>query len=170
MVLRSGEVRTVHSDNLIVGDRIRIKSGMVLNIDIVLVQGRVVIDESKMTGESVPRTKVPPQDSHLTIGKEESKCILGAQSLIEKANMDIMTKKPTAAAEDETDSSERIERSERSRATVYDGDVDENLSFAVMYAGTTVITATEDALGVVYRTGYRTSRGIWSQRCSTRRK
>ena len=56
------------------------------------------------------------------------------------------------------------------RVTVYDGDVDENLSFAVMYAGTTVITATEDALGVVCRTGYGTSKGIWSQRCSTRRK
>ena len=56
VVDRSGKVRTVNSDNLVVGERIQVKQGMVFDCDMVLIKGRVVLDESKMTGESIPRT------------------------------------------------------------------------------------------------------------------
>ena len=42
---------------------------------------------------------------------------------------------------------------------LYASDIDRNLSFAIMYGGTTVMHATDGAIGVVYRTGYRASKG-----------
>jgi magnesium-transporting ATPase (P-type) len=161
MVGRSGDVRSVHSDNLVVGERVQIEAGMAFNFDMVLIRGRVVLDESKMTGESIPRTKVPPQDQDLEIGEEEQRCILGAKSLIRRAEKEAEIRAATAAAEDAADAAATTDTGEtsRARATAYESDVDKSLSFAVMYGGTTVMHATEDAMGVVYRTGFRTTKG-----------
>ena len=49
-------LRTVHDTELVVGDRFVLHEGMVLPCDIILVAGRVVVDESMLTGTYAPFT------------------------------------------------------------------------------------------------------------------
>lgn len=57
---------TKQSDSeLVPGDRFEVEEHMVLPCDAILIHGRVVVDESMLTGESVPVTKTPIDESTL---------------------------------------------------------------------------------------------------------
>ena len=52
-VIRKGNIKELHSDDILVGDLIKIYSGEILPADILLVEGNnIKIDESSLTGES----------------------------------------------------------------------------------------------------------------------
>ena len=52
-VIRNGSIQELHSDDLLVGDLIKIYSGEILPADILLIEGNnLKIDESSLTGES----------------------------------------------------------------------------------------------------------------------
>ncbi len=57
-----GEVREVAVDDIEVGDRLRVRPGGKIPVDAVIVEGRTEVDESTITGESVPVVK--------SVGKE----------------------------------------------------------------------------------------------------
>lgn len=52
-------VENVQDSHLVPGDKILIQEAMVLPCDAVLLAGKVVVDESMLTGESIPVSKVP---------------------------------------------------------------------------------------------------------------
>jgi P-type E1-E2 ATPase len=50
--LRDGQEKDTHKDNIKVGDLIKIKDGMDIPVDGIIVSGSCMADESAMTGES----------------------------------------------------------------------------------------------------------------------
>jgi Cu2+-exporting ATPase len=58
-VLRDGAEHEVPTSELVVGDRIRLRPGTKLPVDGVIIEGATSIDESLVTGESVPVDKAP---------------------------------------------------------------------------------------------------------------
>lgn len=58
-VIRSGEEVEVPTNEIVVGDRIRLKPGDKVPVDGVIEQGETTIDESLVTGESIPVDKRP---------------------------------------------------------------------------------------------------------------
>ena len=56
-VIRYGEVVTIDTEDIKVGDIVRIKPGERMPIDGVVISGQTYVDESMMTGESVPVEK-----------------------------------------------------------------------------------------------------------------
>ncbi|HLZ71419.1 MAG TPA: copper-translocating P-type ATPase [Dehalococcoidia bacterium] len=59
IALRNGEEQEVPTSELVAGDRIRLRPGAKVPVDGVLVEGSTSIDESLVTGESVPVEKQP---------------------------------------------------------------------------------------------------------------
>lgn len=57
VVLRGGKEQTVPADDLVVGDIVVIKAGVRIPADGVVTQGNGIIDESALTGESLPVQK-----------------------------------------------------------------------------------------------------------------
>eukprot|EP00057_Strongylocentrotus_purpuratus_P023454 XP_011677928.1 PREDICTED: probable cation-transporting ATPase W08D2.5 [Strongylocentrotus purpuratus] len=77
-VLRpNGEIETVWEDQLVPGDVIIIPSyGCTMTCDAVLVAGNCIVNESSLTGESVPITKTPlpcPETGELEFSMDEHK-------------------------------------------------------------------------------------------------
>jgi Cu+-exporting ATPase len=58
-VVRDGTEHEVSVDSLAVGDLIRVRPGEKLAVDGVVVEGRSAVDESMLTGESLPADKAP---------------------------------------------------------------------------------------------------------------
>ena len=56
-VLRDGQLKKVVSDELVPGDVIKVPNNQVLPCDLVLMQGCCIVNESMLTGESVPVMK-----------------------------------------------------------------------------------------------------------------
>ena len=56
-VIRYGEVVTIDTEDIKVGDIVRIKPGERMPVDGVVISGQTYVDESMMTGESVPVEK-----------------------------------------------------------------------------------------------------------------
>lgn len=59
LVERQGEVIQVEVKDLVVGDIVIVKNGEAIPIDGVVAEGASSVDESMLTGESLPSTKVP---------------------------------------------------------------------------------------------------------------
>lgn len=59
IVLRDGEEREVDSETLVAGDVIVVKAGMSVPADALVTEGHAFVDESAISGESVPVEKVP---------------------------------------------------------------------------------------------------------------
>ena len=57
IVIRYGEVVTIDTEDIKVGDIVRIKPGERMPVDGVVISGQTYVDESMMTGESVPVEK-----------------------------------------------------------------------------------------------------------------
>lgn len=54
-VKRNGEdLKTIESIDLVPGDVIKIPEGIVLPCDLILISGSCIVNESMLTGESVP--------------------------------------------------------------------------------------------------------------------
>ena len=56
-VVRNGEEQTIPSEDVVVGDRLVVRAGESVPVDGVVVEGSALIDESAITGESVPVEK-----------------------------------------------------------------------------------------------------------------
>ena len=56
---KNGHVETRSSRSLVPGDLVELKEGFVLPCDIILLRGQCVVNESMLTGESVPVIKSP---------------------------------------------------------------------------------------------------------------
>lgn len=56
-LLRNGRVVEVRVDAINIGDRLLVKTGEVIPVDAVVVEGAASVDESSLTGESLPVTK-----------------------------------------------------------------------------------------------------------------
>lgn len=95
---------------LLPGDRILITNGMTLPCDCILTSGRVVVDESMLTGESVPVTKTPLDESTL---------------------------RPNEPRPDLT-----------------------KRSATLLYSGTIVKYVSAGSIAVVYKTGFRSAKGM----------
>ena len=54
----------VSSLDVVPGDVVIIEAGSVMEVDMVVVEGAVVVTEALLTGESVPTTKVTKVDIH----------------------------------------------------------------------------------------------------------
>lgn len=52
------EVQDIHSEDLVPGDVIVIRGSTTMQCDAVLLNGNVIVNESMLTGESIPVTKV----------------------------------------------------------------------------------------------------------------
>lgn len=58
-LIRNGEERMVPVESVVVGDRLKIRPGEKVPVDGTVIEGRSAIDESMLTGESLPVDKVP---------------------------------------------------------------------------------------------------------------
>ncbi len=58
-VVRDGEEREVPTEDVVVGERVIVRAGESVPVDGVVVEGTAAIDESAITGESVPREVAP---------------------------------------------------------------------------------------------------------------
>eukprot|EP01133_Synstelium_polycarpum_P011199 gene11199-13056_t len=58
-VLRAGQFELISSEALAPGDVIELTNGLILPCDLTLLSGTVVLNESMLTGESIPVTKYP---------------------------------------------------------------------------------------------------------------
>lgn len=58
-ILGANKVENIQDSHLVPGDKIIIQESMALPCDAVLISGKVVVDESMLTGESIPVSKVP---------------------------------------------------------------------------------------------------------------
>ena len=56
-VIRDGEVMTIALDQVAVGDLVQVQPGQKIPVDGVVTEGRSTVDESMLTGESMPVTK-----------------------------------------------------------------------------------------------------------------
>ena len=122
---------------LVAGDRIVITPGMTLPCDAVLISGRVVMDEAKLTGESVPVAKGPIE--------------LEGLGDADRALPLLSAKQPSASAS----------------AFAREVDIGEKRAGSVLFGGTTVRSVGGgagagggDCVAVVYRTGFRSSKGL----------
>lgn len=126
-----GGEASVSSLSLVVGDRIRLRDNCELDCDLLLAKGTVVMDESKITGESMPRTKVPSDAAIQQSSEGAGAAAATLEGVIGKAS-----------------------------AATSDGDESDDLDgSSVLYAGTIVKSASPDAEAVVFRSGFRTAKG-----------
>eukprot|EP00981_Chlorochromonas_danica_P013851 scaffold6925_cov248-Ochromonas_danica.AAC.13 len=58
-MLGNHHIEFVQDSSLVPGDKIIIQESMILPCDAVLISGKVIVDESMLTGESIPVSKVP---------------------------------------------------------------------------------------------------------------
>ncbi len=73
LVLRNGEEVTIPSEQVVVGDIVIIKPGQSIPVDGVIIEGRGSVDQSAITGESIPVEKSPgDQVISATINKNGS--------------------------------------------------------------------------------------------------
>jgi Cu+-exporting ATPase len=77
-ILESGDDEDIAIDQIVVGDRLRVRPGEKVPVDGVMTEGHVAIDESMVTGESMPVSKVA--GSRVIAGT-----LLGSGSFIMKA-------------------------------------------------------------------------------------
>lgn len=56
-VIRNGEIKTVKADEVTVGDTFVVKAGESIPVDGVIIKGECAVDESALTGESIPVDK-----------------------------------------------------------------------------------------------------------------
>jgi Cd2+/Zn2+-exporting ATPase len=77
-LLAEGEERTVPVDALAVGDRVAVRPGERVPVDGVVREGASAIDESPVTGESVPADKAPGEDVYAGTINEEGYLVVEA--------------------------------------------------------------------------------------------
>src|SRR5207342_322595 len=58
-VRRAGAIKEIHSGELVVGDTILVAPGARIPVDGAVIGGHSFVDESRITGESVPAEKTP---------------------------------------------------------------------------------------------------------------
>ncbi len=76
LVIRDGSQLRIASQDVVRGDLLVLREGDRVAADAELVQGQVACDESLLTGESVPREKLPQDGAAHAIGEETSPSIL----------------------------------------------------------------------------------------------
>lgn len=65
-VRRNGKVQEIHISDIVCGDIVLLSSGDKIPADGFIVSGRIVVDQSAMTGESIEVEKLPRRDSELS--------------------------------------------------------------------------------------------------------
>lgn len=82
-MLRPGDqVDTIPSEHLVPGDVVVIPpQGCMMQCDAVLLQGNCIVNESMLTGESVPVTKTAIVDRPDVIYKEKVECMINISGI-----------------------------------------------------------------------------------------
>lgn len=70
-VSRSGNVISISSRDLVPGDLIIVKDGMIIPCDLILLNGQCVMNEAMLTGESIPMIKSPMTMSDMIYNPQE---------------------------------------------------------------------------------------------------
>lgn len=136
------EVEAIDDSALLPGDRILVTESMTVPCDAILVSGKVVIDESMLTGESVPVGKVPMDMAGL-VGDDDYVLLEGTIS------------------EDFQRVQQQAEQEGTNKDTsIKDFEYAAKRSGSVLFSGTKVKACFGDeCIAVVYRTGYRSVKG-----------
>jgi len=132
---------TVSDATLVVGDRFTLSEGFFMPCDAVLISGRAVMDESMLTGESIPVTKTPIELAGLGGGSYETPL------MTTKLPLDPIMNTDAPRCEDRTSMFEK------------EVDIAEKRSVSVMYGGTKVKHTVGECVCVCYRTGFRSAKG-----------
>jgi len=87
-VLRNGVYEDVLSDSLVPGDIIEIKKSLLLPCDMTLLTGTVILNESMLTGESIPVTKYSLEEcsgNNLSVdGNVNKRCAMSGGTMVVK--------------------------------------------------------------------------------------
>ena len=132
---------TMHSiipdTGIVVGDRVLLKQDTTVPCDLVLIEGRVVVDESMLTGESVPVSKSPIELTGLGGGAADQTATLSAMSIL----LPDPTLQLGAEGED---------------AVV---DIAVKRAGSVLAGGSKIKACIGDCVAVAYRTSFRSTKG-----------
>lgn len=132
---------TVSDLTLVVGDRFIVSEGLLMPCDAVLISGRAVMDESMLTGESIPVTKTPIELAGLGGGSNDTPLLTTKLTSNRSVHLDAVgSREDTVADEEEID-------------------IAEKRAVSVLYGGTKVKHTVGECVSVCYRTGFRSAKG-----------
>jgi magnesium-transporting ATPase (P-type) len=153
---------TVPDGYLVVGDQFLLSEGDTLPCDAVLLSGRVVVDESMLTGESVPVSKQPIDVAAIGASPDDNTTLLTGRKPFGKASAII-----TEYVTDPTSTSAVLIALDANSANTTKSvppspvqDLSEAFPGSVLYGGTRVKHCVSgESVAVVYRTGFRSAKG-----------
>jgi predicted P-type ATPase len=136
------KVITTHRDSsLVPGDIFLIKEGMILPCDAILISGKVLVDESMLTGESIPVCKVP-MDRHLFGEGENNNNNPSSGSTNPNKDLLLDCRVPTMKNPDE------------------DYDIYSKMTGNILFSGTKAkVLYGEECYAIVYKTSFRSAKG-----------
>jgi len=132
---------TMHSvipdTGIVVGDRVLLKQDTTVPCDLVLISGRVVVDESMLTGESVPVSKSPIELTGLGGGAADQSATLSAISIL----------LPTPSSQSGAEGDDAVV------------DIAVQRAGSVLSGGSKIKACIGDCVAVAYRTSFRSTKG-----------
>lgn len=159
-------VQVAEDGILLPGYKFLVEEGMTLPCDAVLVSGKVVVDESMLTGESIPVSKTPLDAASLLLDEATSE---GKSEKTSSTAVDAFTLKRCSTkgmyvkevvVDPYTTSSRNNANDSAGSAPTNDVDLASKKSGSVLFGGTKVKACYGDnCIAVVYRTSFRSAKG-----------
>ncbi|KAL4483976.1 hypothetical protein ABPG72_013982 [Tetrahymena utriculariae] len=86
-VVRNGEKKGVLNNEVIFGDIVELKKGEVACCDLIVTQGSVIVNESMLTGESIPIVKTPIQQNDEKFHEIKNNVIYSGSVILQTSNL-----------------------------------------------------------------------------------